>query len=197
MHSFRIKSNPLALLGPAATSLKEWKHVYGTKDFKSVAFPYFLNHIYNEESNTSKAPDWTLWKIEYKYNSELKALYQSKNLLSGFFDRLLENVEYIFGVGIVYGEDDSNGIMIVALIRGGDYKQVFNVAPDWDLYDYTQLSVHNEDHLKLIESVWDKGNNIANEAITGSSACLPIYSHTVLTSGLGNRMEETYEIESE
>lgn len=138
--------HPLASLGAAKMPLDEWKRVYSNQETREQALPWFWEH-YNPE-------DYSLWKVSYKYNDELTLVFMSNNLIGGFFARLSSSTKYMFGCEVVYGENNDNGIVGVFLVRGQDFKPAFEVAPDWDGYDYVKLDAAKPEDKTLIEDIW-------------------------------------------
>ena len=139
--------HPLEALGkPTKFILDEWKREYSNNDTRPVALPWFFEHYDPSE--------YSIWRVDYKYNDELTMTFMSNNLVGGFFNRLSGSVKYMFGCLVVYGENNDNGIVGAVLIRGQDYEQAFNVAPDWESYAYTKLDASKEEDKKFIENMW-------------------------------------------
>lgn len=139
--------HPLELLGKPALAIDEWKRVYSNKETREEALPYFWDTFYNDN-------DWSLWKVEYKYNDELTLTFMSNNLVGGFFNRLSASTKYMFGCAVVYGENNANGIVGAFLVRGKDAIPAFNVAPDWESYSYTQLDASKPEDRDFINNMW-------------------------------------------
>lgn len=138
--------HPLALLGDSAFPLQDWKRKYMNEDTRPSALPWFWEH-YNPE-------EWSLWKVEYRYNDELTLTFMSNNLIGGFFTRLFASVKYMFGSMVVYGEDNNNGIVGAIMIRGHDHVKAFDVAPDWESYKFTQLDASKPEDKAFVEDMW-------------------------------------------
>ena len=139
--------HPLEALGKSSKFvLDEWKRQYSNQDTRPVALPWFFENFDPSE--------WSVWRVDYKYNDELTMTFMSNNLVGGFFNRLSGSVKYMFGCLVVYGENNDNGIVGAVLVRGQDFKPAFEVAPDWESYAYTKLDVTNEDDKKFIENMW-------------------------------------------
>ncbi|PRT55988.1 Elongation factor 1-gamma 2 [Wickerhamiella sorbophila] len=141
------KGHPLAELGKSSKPLDELKRVYSNKETREEALPWFWNEFYNDE-------EWSLWKLDYKYNDELTLTFMSNNLIGGFFNRLTESTKYIFGCAVVYGENNDNGIQGAFVIRGKDYKPAFDVAPDWESYSFTRLDASKPEDRALVDDLW-------------------------------------------
>ena len=125
-------------LGKPKNPLDEWKRTYSNEETREVAIPWFWKNQYDPE-------EWSLWKVDYKYNDELTLTFMSNNLVGGFFNRLSASTKYMFGCMVVYGENNNNGITGAFLVRGQDYVPAFDVAPDWESYEFTKLDGSNED----------------------------------------------------
>lgn len=143
--------HPLSLLPPAKTSIDEWKRTYSNEETREVAIPFFWEKIYNPE-------DYSLWKVDYKYNDELTLTFMSNNLVGGFFARLSASTKFMFGSMVVFGENNNNGITGFFLIRGQDHVPAFDVAPDWESYDFKKLDAKNDEDVKFINNMlaWDE-----------------------------------------
>lgn len=143
--------HPLEALGKSKTSLEEWKRIYSNEETREVAIPWFWKNMYDPS-------EWSLWKVDYRYNDELTLTFMSNNLVGGFFNRLSASTKYMFGCVVVYGENNDNGITGFFLIRGQDYKPAVDVAPDWESYSYSKLDANNEEDKKFIDNMlaWDQ-----------------------------------------
>ena len=142
----RKLKHPLELLGKSTFNLDEWKREYSNNDTRPVALPWFWEH-YNPE-------EYSIWKVSYKYNDELTLTFMSNNLVGGFINRLSGSIKYMFGCLVVYGENNNNGIIGAVMIRGQDFKPAFDVAPDWESYDYEKLDVSTEENKEFVNNMW-------------------------------------------
>lgn len=138
--------HPLELLGKSSFILDEWKRKYSNEDTRSVALPWFWEQFNSEE--------YSIWKVAYKYNDELTLTFMSNNLIGGFFNRLSGSIKYMFGCLVVYGENNNNGIIGAIMVRGQDFAPAFDVAPDWESYEYTKLSPSNTEDKEFINDMW-------------------------------------------
>lgn len=138
--------HPLEALGKSTFVLDEWKRKYSNDDTRPVALPWFWEH-YNPE-------EYSIWKVDYRYNDELTLTFMSNNLVGGFFNRLSASTKYVFGSLVVYGENNNNGIIGAVMVRGQDYVPAFNVAPDWESYQFTKLDTSNEEDKEFINNMW-------------------------------------------
>ncbi len=138
--------HPLEALGRSTFVLDEWKRKYSNEDTRPVALPWFWEH-YNPE-------EYSLWKVGYKYNDELTMTFMSNNLVGGFFNRLSASTKYMFGCLVVYGENNNNGIVGAVMVRGQDHVPAFDVAPDWESYEYTKLDPTKEEDKEFVNNMW-------------------------------------------
>lgn len=128
--------------------LDEWKKVYSNSKTKEEALTYFWNTFYDDEN-------WSLWRVDYKYNDELTQCFMSKNLIGGFSNRLLASINNMFGCFVIYGENNNNGIIGAFLVRGQDAISAFSVAPEWDSYSYTKLDASKPKDRSFVENLWN------------------------------------------
>ncbi|KAL6949783.1 hypothetical protein ACO0QE_000445 [Hanseniaspora vineae] len=138
--------HPLELLGPSEFKLNDWKKKYANDDTRSVALPWFWEH-YNPK-------EYSIWKVSYKYNDELTLTFMSSNLVNGFINRLIGSIEYMFGCFVIYGENNNNGITGAVMVRGQEFKPAFDVAPDWEFYDYEKLDVSVDENKEFVNNMW-------------------------------------------
>ncbi|KAK4045885.1 hypothetical protein OIO90_006669, partial [Microbotryomycetes sp. JL221] len=129
--------------------LDEWKRQYSNND-TPVAMKWLEEH-YDPQ-------DYSFWKVQYRYNDELTQVFMSSNLITGFHSRLEASRKYVFGSNGVYGTNNNNKIAGVYLIRGSDYKQVFDVAPDYESYEFTPLDFKAD--RDFIEGCWSWTNTL-------------------------------------
>ncbi|KAM0790017.1 hypothetical protein ACM66B_005346 [Microbotryomycetes sp. NB124-2] len=142
--------HPCEALGSAKSfPLDEWKRQYSNND-TPVAMKWLEEHY--------DAQDYSLWRADYKYNEELTQVFMSSNLITGFHSRLEGSRKYIFGSSGVYGTNNNNKIAGVYMIRGSDYKQVFDVAPDYESYNFTPLDFKAD--REFIEGCWSWTNTL-------------------------------------
>lgn len=136
------------LLPQSTFILDEWKRVYSNKETRSEAIPWFNENI-----------DWegySLWRIDYKYNDELKKIFMSCNLMTGLFNRMDFLRKYCFGTFLLFGKDDENEISGYILLRGKNLGEMTEV-PDYDSYTFKKVDVNNKKEMTLFEDylAWD------------------------------------------
>ncbi|KAH8689627.1 hypothetical protein BGW36DRAFT_433630 [Talaromyces proteolyticus] len=138
--------HPLEALGKPTLVLDEWKRQYSNEDTRPVALPWFWKNY--------KPDEYSLWLVDYKYNNELKLTFMANNLIGGFFARLEASRKFLFGAASVYGENYNCLIRGVFLVRGQEHIPAFDVAPDWESYEFKKLDHTNEADRKLVEDLW-------------------------------------------
>lgn len=137
--------HPLDLLPRASFPLDEWKRKYSNTDTPEALAWFWENVPFNE---------YSLWKVDYKYNDELTLTFMSNNLIGGFNTRLEASRKYLFGCASVFGQNNDSVIQGAFLIRGDDYKPVFDVAPEIDSYEFTKLDPQNPEDRAFVELHW-------------------------------------------
>ncbi|KAG0257776.1 Elongation factor 1-gamma [Mortierella polycephala] len=137
----------LESLPPAKMSLDEWKRQYSNND-TPVAMKWLWENI-------DLTTDYSIWKVDFKYNDELTMLYMSNNLAGGLLNRLERARKYAFGCLVVAGEDNDNIITGYFIIRGNADEMIEEVtdAADYDSYTWVKVNV-DEDTKKKIDQVF-------------------------------------------
>ncbi|KAK2873698.1 hypothetical protein FQN49_002159 [Arthroderma sp. PD_2] len=144
--------HPLESLPKPSMILDDWKRKYSNEETREVAMPWFWEN-YNAE-------DYSLWKVDYKYNNELKMTFMSNNLIGGFFARLEGSRKYIFGAASVYGKTNDSVIQGAFVIRGQEYVPAFDVAPDMGSYEFTKLDASKPEDKAFVEDQWAQDKSI-------------------------------------
>jgi len=138
--------HPLEALGRSEKVLDDWKRHYSNND-TPVSLKFFFDEWYKPE-------EWSLWKVDYKYNDELTQVFMSSNLIGGFFNRLEASRKYLFGSVSVYGSNNDSIIQGAFLVRGQEAAPAFDVAPDWESYSFTKLDHTNSDDVAFVRDQW-------------------------------------------
>jgi len=138
--------HPLDLLPRPTMILDDWKRKYSNEDTRPVALPWFWEHYKPEE--------YSLWRADYKYNDELTQIFMTSNLIGGFFNRLEASRKHLFGAMSVYGEANHSVVTGVFLVRGQEALPGFDVAPDWESYEFTRLDPSNPEDKAFLEDQW-------------------------------------------
>ncbi|KAI2623239.1 eEF1-gamma domain-containing protein [Hypoxylon sp. NC1633] len=137
--------HPLDLLPRSEFALDEWKRFYSNNE-EDASMKYFWENV--------PFSDYSIWKCKYKYNDELTLTFMSNNLIGGFNTRLEGSRKFIFGCASVYGENNDSVIEGAFVIRGDDYIPAFDVAPDYESYEFTKLDPTNPEDKAFVESMW-------------------------------------------
>ena len=176
--------HPLETLPKPTLVLDDWKRKYSNEDTRTAALPWFWENF--------KPDEYSLWRLDYKYNEELTKTFMSSNLIGlstthfffplttnihipcksanpfpslhlpnpgGFFARLEASRKFIFGSASVFGEADASIIRGAFLVRGQEATPAFDVAPDFDSYEFIKLDAGKEADRAFVDDMWswDKG----------------------------------------
>lgn len=68
--------HPLEALGKPTMILDDWKRTYSNEDTRSKALPWFWEHF--------KPDEYSLWRVDYKYNDELTMTFMTSNLIGPY-----------------------------------------------------------------------------------------------------------------
>ncbi|MCJ1382907.1 hypothetical protein MMC17_006020 [Xylographa soralifera] len=138
--------HPLEALPKATLVLDDWKRKYSNEETREVALPWFWENY--------KSDEYSLWKVDYKYNDELTQVFMSSNLIGGFFARLEGSRKYIFGAASVYGQANDSVIQGAFVVRGQEAVPAFDVAPDYESYEFTKLDPSKAEDTEFVENQW-------------------------------------------
>lgn len=72
----------------------------------------------------------------------------------GFFNRLEASRKYLFGALSVYGTSNDSIIRGAFLVRGDEAVPAFDVAPDFESYEFTKLDPAKPEHKEFLEDQW-------------------------------------------
>ena len=137
--------HPLEALPKPTLVLDEWKRQYSNNDTPD-ALKWFWENF--------KADEYSLWKVDYKYNEELTQIFMTSNLIGGFFARLEGSRKYIFGCASVYGVKDDSIIKGAFVVRGQEALPAFDVAPDYESYEFTKLDPTKAEDKEFVNEQW-------------------------------------------
>jgi len=138
--------HPLEALGKPTFAIDDWKRKYKNEETREVALPWFFENVNFDE--------YSVWKVDYKYNDELTQVFMTSNLIGGFFARLEGSRKYIMGCASVYGETNASVVKGAFIIRGQEALPAFDVAPDYESYEFTKLDPKKTEDKEFIESMW-------------------------------------------
>ena len=140
--------NPLDDLPKSSLNLEDWKRAYSNKDTRGADGA--LEWFYANNDTTG----YSVWRVDFKYPTELTQTFMSSNLIGGFFNRLEASRKYLFGSMGVLGKTNDSLISGALIARGQDIKPVVDVAPDYESYEFTKLDPNNADDKAFVESMW-------------------------------------------
>lgn len=75
-------------------------------------------------------------------------------LPGGFFARLEASRKYLFGAASVYGVANDSVIQGAFLVRGDEALPAFDVAPDWESYEFTKLDPSKPEDRAFVDDQW-------------------------------------------
>src|ERR1700750_2412745 len=78
----------------------------------------------------------------------------TSNLIGGFFARLEASRKYLFGAASVYGTANDSVIQGAFMVRGQEALPAFDVAPDWESYEFTKLDPSKAEDKTYVEDQW-------------------------------------------
>lgn len=126
------EKNPLDLLPKSTFVLDEWKRMYSNNETRPTAIDWFWKNY--------DPTGYSIWKCDYKYNSELTQIFMSSNLVGGFYQRLDRARKYAFGSMLILGEDKNNVITGHFVFRGHGIPFEVSDAADYDSYTFTRIN---------------------------------------------------------
>jgi elongation factor 1-gamma len=137
--------HPVDLLPRATFPLDEFKRQYSNLETPEALKWFWANANFEE---------YSLWRVDYKYNDELTMTFMSNNLIGGFNNRLEASRKYLFGCASVYGVSNDSVIQGAFVVRGDDYLPIFDVAPDYESYSFTKLDHTKPEDREYVEAQW-------------------------------------------
>ncbi|KAG6064242.1 hypothetical protein E4U32_000414 [Claviceps aff. humidiphila group G2b] len=143
--------HPCDLLPKAEFPLDEWKRQFSNSE-SADALKFFWEKVPFDE--------YSIWRVDYKYNDELTLTFMSNNLIGGFNTRLEGSRKFLFGSASVYGETNASVIQGAFVIRGQEHEPVFDVAPDWESYEFKKLDPKNPEDRAFVENMWSWDNGV-------------------------------------
>jgi len=76
------------------------------------------------------------------------------SLTGGFFARLEASRKYIFGAASVYGVTNDSVVRGAFVIRGQEALPAFDVAPDYESYEFTRLDPTKAEDKEFVDDMW-------------------------------------------
>jgi len=144
------EKNPLDLLPKSTFSMDAWKRCYSNNPTRPTAIDYFWKEF--------DAAGFSIWRCDYKYNSELTMTFMSSNLVGGFFQRLESARKYAFGSLCIMGEDNKSVIAGYFVFRGLEVPFEVKDSADYDSYKFTKADHTNAKDRELFNAyiAWDE-----------------------------------------
>ncbi|KAI9653588.1 MAG: hypothetical protein M1831_005970 [Alyxoria varia] len=152
--------HPLEALGRPSFAIDDWKRKFKNEETREVALPWFWENVNFEE--------YSIWRVDYKYNDELTMTFMSANLVGGFYARLEASRKYLQGCMSVYGKTNDSVISGAWLVRGQEAIPAFDVAPDWESYEFTKLDPKKSEDKTFFEDqmAWDKNIEVGGKTVS-------------------------------
>ena len=72
----------------------------------------------------------------------------------GFFARLEGSRKYLFGALSVFGVTNDSVVRGAFLVRGQDALPAFDVAPDYESYEFTKLDPTKSEDKEFVNDMW-------------------------------------------
>ncbi|EGP90132.1 unnamed protein product [Zymoseptoria tritici ST99CH_1A5] len=138
--------HPLEALPKATFVLDDWKRKYSNEETREVALPWFWENC--------KFDEYSIYRVDYKYNDELTMTFMTSNLIGGFFTRLEASRKYLFGAASVYGVTNDSVVRGAFVVRGQEALPAFDVAPDFESYEFTKLDPTKKEDREFVDDMW-------------------------------------------
>ncbi|KAI8622701.1 hypothetical protein BC830DRAFT_1088435 [Chytriomyces sp. MP71] len=142
--------NPLDLLPKSDFNLEEWKRFYSNNETRPTACNWFWDKF--------DAQGFSIYRLDYKYNSELTLTFMSSNLVGGVYHRLEAARKYAFGSLAVLGEDHKNSISGYFVYRGNGIPAEVQDTPDFESWNFTRVDPKDKTQQELFNAyiAWDE-----------------------------------------
>merc|ERR1712119_238605 len=139
--------DPLAGLPKGTFDLEEWKRFYSNND-EDDSIKWFWEHF--------DAEHYSIWRSDYKFNSELTMVFMSCNLVGGMFQRLDKLNKNAFASVCLFGENNDSTISGIWVFKG--HELAFELDDNWKVdyssYSWKKLDSKSEDCKKLVDQYW-------------------------------------------
>lgn len=127
----RKPMSALELLPKSSFNLEEWKRVYSDNETRPVATDYFWKNYY--------PAGFSIWKLYYKFNEELKKKFMVCNLIGGMYQRMEALHKYAFGSMLIFGQENAWQVRGVFVFRGTEIPEEMKDVADFESYDFVKL----------------------------------------------------------
>merc|ERR1719225_2525616 len=139
------KTDPLDCLPKGSFDLEDWKRFYSNND-EDKSCEYFWSKF--------DPSCYSIWRGDYRYNSELTQIFMSCNLMGGMFQRLDKLNKNAFASACLFGENNNSSISSIWVFKGD--KLAFDLNEDWQV-DYTSYE------WKKLDPALPETKNIVNQ----------------------------------
>jgi len=141
------KKDPLDALPKGTFDLEEWKRFFSNND-EDKAIQWFWDNFDSE--------NYSIWRGDYRYNSELSLVFMSCNLMGGMFQRLEKLKKNAFASALLFGENNNSSISSIWVWKG--QKLAFELNEDWQVdyasYDWKKLDVKDPQTKAMVSQYW-------------------------------------------
>lgn len=153
---------------PSPFILDAWKKTYSNchGDYAS-AMKYFWEN-YDQKG-------WSIWFMNYNYNSENKRIFMAGNAITGFQQRSDEVRKWAFGVQDLLGEEPPAGLLEISgvwLLRGDTVEHMCQANDDANWYTWTKLAggdvAPTEEAKKTVAEYWCSEDKLQGKTIQDS-----------------------------
>lgn len=130
------KKKPFSHLPAPKLCLDTFKRMYWNDSTEEIMKYFDENFVEGE---------YSVWRVDYKYNDELTKIFMTNNLVKGMMQRLETFRNFAFGLMYIFGKNDANEIHGVWLGRGAGnpFYEDENWQTDIESYDCAKLDMSN------------------------------------------------------
>lgn len=75
-------------------------------------------------------------------------------MIGGFFNRLEASRKYLFGAASVFGTANNSIVRGAFYVRGQEALPAFDVAPDFESYEFTKLDPTKSEDKEFVNDMW-------------------------------------------
>ena len=100
--------------------------------------------------------------------------------IGGFFNRLEASRKYLFGMTSVYGKANDSVIVGAFLVRGQEALPAFDVAPDYESYEFTKLDPSKKEDREFVEDQWEAEKPVVINGKVWRGFFFPSYSRSLV-----------------
>merc|ERR1712223_333707 len=141
------KTDPLDPLPKGSFDLEDWKRFYSNNE-EDKSCEYFWSKF--------DPSCYSIWRGDYRYNSELSQVFMSCNLMGGMFQRLDKLNKNAFASVCLFGEDNNSSISGIWVFRG--HELAFELDDNWKVdyssYNWRKLESKSDECKKLVDQYW-------------------------------------------